>query len=198
MKNLNLGCFDQSIAGWVNTDITPHIFVAKVPGAAFLLRKLGKMTEERYQQHQRGVFDKVKYLNLAKSFPFDANSFDNAFSAHVFEHLYREQAVHCAREIHRVLKPGGIFRVSVPDLDRAVRQYDPSSPETLLKLIYESDQPRDKNRHHWMYNQHNMGRLLRDAGFSEVSCCQYQQGRGPELDKTDNRPDESLFMEGRK
>ena len=54
MRNLNLGCFDQSLDGWINTDITPHIFVAKVPGAARLIRSLGRMTAERYEQHQRG------------------------------------------------------------------------------------------------------------------------------------------------
>ncbi len=166
MKNLNLGCFDQSVDGWVNTDITPHIFVAKVPGAALLLRRLGRMTAERYEQHERGVFDHVKYLNLGRRFPFADDSVDNAFSAHVFEHLYRDHAVSCAREICRVLKPGGVFRVSVPDLDLAVSAYDTRKPEVLLDLIYESSQPDDKNRHHWMYNEHSMGRLLREAGFS--------------------------------
>ena len=198
MKNLNLGCFDQSVDGWVNTDITPHIFVAKVPGAALLLRRLGRMTAERYEQHQRGVFDHVKYLNLGKRFPFADDSFDNAFSAHVFEHLYRDHAVSCAREICRVLRPGGVFRVSVPDLDLAVSAYDTRKPEVLLDLIYESSQPGDKNRHHWMYNEHSMGRLLRDAGFSEINRCGFRQGLCPDLDKLDNRPEMSLFMEGTK
>jgi SAM-dependent methyltransferase len=198
MKNLNLGCFDQSVDGWVNTDITPHIFVAKVPGAALLLRRLGRMTAERYEQHQRGVFDHVKYMNLGKRFSFADDSFDNAFSAHVFEHLYRDHAVSCAREICRVLKPGGVFRVSVPDLDLAVSAYDTRKPELLLDLIYESSQPGDKNRHHWMYNEHSMGRLLRDAGFSRVHRCGFRQGLCPDLDKLDNRPEMSLFMEATK
>ena len=49
-----------------------------------------------------------------------------------------------------------------------------------------------------MYNEHSMGRLLRDAGFSEVDRCGFQQGRCPDLDKLDNRPEMSLFMEGTK
>ena len=28
---LHLGCFDRPIPGWVNTDITPHLFIARVP-----------------------------------------------------------------------------------------------------------------------------------------------------------------------
>ena len=34
---LHLGAFDCSQAGWVNTDITPHFFVAKIPGLAALI-----------------------------------------------------------------------------------------------------------------------------------------------------------------
>lgn len=195
MKNLHIGCFDRAIDGWINTDITPHIFVARVPAAATVLRRLGKMTAERYEQHQRGVFDDVRYLNLGKRFPFASGEIDNAFSAHVLEHLYREQARNCVAEVHRILKPGGVFRVSVPDLDWAVDNYDRKNPDALLKLIYESEQQYDKNRHHWMYNEHSMRALLLGAGFREAARCEYKQGRCPDLDRLDNRPEGSLFME---
>lgn len=193
---LNLGCFDRAIDGWINTDITPHIFIAKVPLVALALRRLGRITEERYQQHRAGIFDTLRYLDLGRPFPLRDNTVDYCFSAHVLEHLYREQAIRCVREVYRVLKPGGVFRVTVPDLDLAVAKYDSQDPDVLLKLVYESDQPRDKNRHHWMYNAHSMGRLLRSAGFALVERCAYRQGRCPDLDRLDNRPDVSLFMEG--
>jgi hypothetical protein len=37
--------------------------------------------------------------------------------------------------------------------------------------------------------------LLREAGFSEVQRCRYREGRCPDLDRLDNRPEETLFME---
>jgi hypothetical protein len=43
MPNLHLGCLDRPVDGWVNTDITPHIFVARIPLAARILRRLGAM-----------------------------------------------------------------------------------------------------------------------------------------------------------
>ena len=196
MKNLHLGCFDQAVDGWVNTDVTPHLFVARIPLAAVVLYRLGLMTRERYHQHRCGVFDGLRYLDLSKPFPFAAGEFDNAFSAHVLEHLYPGQAASCAREVCRVLKPGGVFRVTVPDLDRAVAAYDPGAPEPLLDLIYNAAQKRDKNRHHWMYTEQSLVRLLLGAGFSTAKRCQYRQGRCPDLDRLDNRPEDSLFVEG--
>jgi SAM-dependent methyltransferase len=192
---LHLGCFDRAIEGWVNTDVSPHTLIARVPGAAWVLRRLGRMTAERFEQHQRGVFAGVRHLDLTKRFRFENDTFDAAFSAHVFEHLYKRDAERCAAEVHRVLRPGGVFRVTVPDLHDAICNYDPKRPEVLLQLIYENTQPRDKNRHHWMYNEHSMRALLVAAGFSKVLRCAYREGTCPDIDRLDNRPVGTLFME---
>lgn len=132
MRNLNFGCTDQVVPGWVNTDITPHLLVALIPGAAWLVRRLGLMTAERYAQHGDGLFRRVRYLNLARPFPFPDGYFDNAFSANVLEHLYPEQARGCVCEVFRVLRPGGVFRVSVPDLEAAVHGFHARAPERFL------------------------------------------------------------------
>lgn len=196
MRNLHLGCLETGLPGWENTDITPHIFVTRIPGAARLLRSLSLMSRERYEQHRRGVFRRVRYLNAAKRFPYAAGTFDNVFSCHMLEHLYRNEAEGCVNEVYRVLKPGGVFRVIVPDLDIAVREYDGTHPEVFLEKIYVNTQRRDKNRHHWMYTAASLGALLSSAGFSKAELCTYRAGRCPDLDRLDSRPAESLFMEG--
>jgi SAM-dependent methyltransferase len=195
-RNLQLGCLASAPASWENTDVTPHIFVARIPGAARLLRSVGLMSAERYAEHRAGVFARIRYLNAAKRFPFQDQSFDNVFSCHMLEHLYRDEAEQCVREVRRVLKPGGVFRVVVPDLDLLVRAYDERHPEGLLQKVYENTQRFDKNRHHWMYTHSSMRELLQLAGFSHIERCSYQQGRCPDVDKLDSRPEESLFMEG--
>lgn len=196
MRNLHIGCLETGLPGWVNTDITPHIFIARVPGAARLLRGLSLMTRERYEQHRRGVFARVRYLNAAKHFPYSTGSFDNVFSCHMLEHLYRSEARNCVSEVYRVLKPGGVFRVIVPDLDIAVRDYDRTDPESFLEKIYVNTQRQDKNRHHWMYTAASLAELLLRSGFGKTQRCSYRIGQCPDLDKLDSRPDESLFMEG--
>lgn len=195
MRNLNLGGFSSGAPGWENTDITPHIFVARVPGAARVLRRLGLITSERYHEHRQGAYARTRYLNAARRFPYPDASFDNVFSSHMLEHLYKDQAERCVREVHRVLKPGGVLRIVVPDLDKLVRAYDETRPEAMLQKIYENTQPRDKNRHHWMYTASSLARVLADAGFSTIERVDYRRGRCPDLELLDNRPDESLFME---
>jgi predicted SAM-dependent methyltransferase len=195
MRNLNIGSLAEIASGWENTDITPHIFLAKVPGGARLMRALNLMTAERFDEHRRGIYARLRYLDATKRFPYPSDTFDNIFSCHMLEHLYRDDAVSCVREVYRVLKRGGVFRLIVPDLDLLVRRYDDKHPELMLQKIYENTQKRDKNRHHWMYTAASLSRLLGSAGFSTVERCAYRQGRCPDLELLDSRPDESLFME---
>lgn len=43
-------------------------------------------------------------------------SYDAAFASHVIEHLYFHEVSQALAEIHRVLVPGGIIKIAVPDL----------------------------------------------------------------------------------
>jgi predicted SAM-dependent methyltransferase len=61
--------------------------------------------------------------DLAKGIPFPADSADAIYLAAVFEHIRREDAASFLNEIYRVLKPGGIVRVGVPDLEKICRTY---------------------------------------------------------------------------
>lgn len=115
-QKLHLGCFDRVHPGWINTDITPHIHLARVPGLAFLLHKAGYLSDLRYKQHRSGIFRRIRYLDVSKRFPFPDGMFDYVYSSHMMEHLHREDALFCLREVHRVLKQGGVVRIVVPDL----------------------------------------------------------------------------------
>jgi SAM-dependent methyltransferase len=106
-QKLHLGCFAQIYDGWVNTDITPHIIISRVPGLAFVLFKIGLLPLQRFKQYQQGVFRKIRYLNVTKRFPYPDDTFDYLFSSHLLEHLYPDQASFCLKEIFRVLKRGG-------------------------------------------------------------------------------------------
>jgi SAM-dependent methyltransferase len=47
--------------------------------------------------------------------PFEDNYFDYVFSSNVIEHIPRSIYLHYLAEIHRVLKPGGLFAVGAPN-----------------------------------------------------------------------------------
>jgi SAM-dependent methyltransferase len=194
MRKLHFGCFDQIYEGWVNTDITPRSRIARIPFLPEILHNTGFISRERLEQHRQGIFKQIRRLDLTKRFPFKDGEFSAAFSSHVLEHLYHDQAAFALREVHRVLEPGGILRVAVPDLDKCISEYDPSNPDDFCAAIFESRQVREKNQHHWMYNESSLGTLLRNVGFSEVNRCDFKQGICPDVSIIDNRP-ESLFME---
>jgi SAM-dependent methyltransferase len=61
--------------------------------------------------------------DLKGPLPFEDCEFDAVYHSHLLEHLPKPQAPLLLRECHRVLKPGGVLRVVVPDLERITRLY---------------------------------------------------------------------------
>ena len=62
-------------------------------------------------------------LDLQKGLPLEDNSCRTVYHSHVLEHLPKNQAPDFIAECFRVLAPGGILRVVVPDLEGIARQY---------------------------------------------------------------------------
>jgi SAM-dependent methyltransferase len=89
--------------------------------------------------------------DLKQGIPFPDASFEVVYHSHVLEHFPRSAAAGFLRECNRVLRPGGILRVAVPDLEQIVRHY--------LALVDEGriDSPRWAADHEWilleMYDQ---------------------------------------------
>lgn len=61
--------------------------------------------------------------DLSKGIPFDDDQFDVVYHSQVLEHFAQEKAPAFVSECFRVLKPGGIMRVVVPDLESIVTEY---------------------------------------------------------------------------
>ena len=198
-RRLQLGAFDQVQEGWLNTDVTPHLFVARVPGLAWLLHRVGVIGADRYAAHRLGTFRRLSYLDVTKRFRFHDETFEAVYASHLLEHLDRDLAQQCLKEVHRVLRPGGILRIAVPDLDGVVGQYDPTDPDGFLAGLYDAHSRRRSRTslHRWMYNAKSLGELLRRVGFREVQRCEYRQGRCPDVEQIETRR-WSLFMEGLK
>lgn len=67
--------------------------------------------------------ENVKVHDLSMGIPFPNDSIDVVYHSHMLEHLDREVAPQFMDEALRVLKPGGLQRVVVPDLERLCREY---------------------------------------------------------------------------
>ena len=65
----------------------------------------------------------VTAVNLLNGIPFEDNYFDVVYHSQVLEHIPKNEATAFIKECNRVLKPGGILRVVVPDLENITREY---------------------------------------------------------------------------
>lgn len=85
----------------------------------------------------------VKAHNLLKGFPYETAQFEVVYHSQVLEHFPKEKAFDFLAECYRVLKPGGIIRVVVPDLENIVTEYlkylnkNLSNPTKLSEANYD-------------------------------------------------------------
>ena len=98
------------------------------------------------------------------SIPVPEASFDGVVCSEVFEHLF--EPLQAAREIHRILKPGGVVVATVPNfgyhawrLLAFLRAQVPSEPEVG---------DRYQGVHIRFFSKLMLKRLMRDAGFEEI------------------------------
>ncbi len=93
MRLLNLGCGMHHHQDWVNVDLRPTS-----PGV-------------------------MPYNLLGRALPFRSNVFDAVYHSHVLEHFPKHYAPLFLQECFRVIKPGGLIRIAVPDLERIAQLY---------------------------------------------------------------------------
>jgi predicted SAM-dependent methyltransferase len=118
-------------------------------------------------------------LDLRVPLPFDDGSADFIYNEHFLEHLTVAEGLRTLSEFRRVLKPNGVLRVAMPDLDDVVRQYfDPDwreqkwlhkygytyvkTPAELINLNFR------EWGHKYLYNREELKRRLMEAGFVTV------------------------------
>jgi SAM-dependent methyltransferase len=119
---LNVGCGTRMNSQWSNLDFSPYTFLAHHPKLSYILTRLRILSAERYARLQEVDPNIIRY-DTRKGLPFENATFDVVYHSHLFEHIDHDQASVFLRECYRVLKPDGILRVVVPDLQYLVCQY---------------------------------------------------------------------------
>ena len=80
----------------------------------------------------RADFDHIHSQDVT-TLPFEDNSCDLIYSSHLLEYFDRDEVVDVLREWRRVLKPGAILRLAVPDFEQLCNLY--KSGYSLEKVI---------------------------------------------------------------
>jgi len=196
---VNLGCGLAVAPGWINVDGSLNALVATLPRWVhpWAYRLTGARAYYSEAEYLRLLRDhRFVHHDLSRSLPFADGSVDFLYSSHFLEHLYRKDARHLLEESFRVLKPGGVARISIPDLEYAVSLYGKGEKERMLTAyFFVDDDDSYYARHKYMYDYEMIAAILGEIGFRDVCRCGFRQGRVPDLDLLDNREDESLFVE---
>ncbi len=99
------------------------------------------------------------------------------YTSHVLEHFGRKTHMDALREWRRVLAPGGVLRLAVPDFGAAAQLYLsgtlPRGIEDIRGLVCGGQ--RDKYDFHGMiFDEADLTKSLKDAGFSGVRSWDWQ------------------------
>lgn len=139
--------------------------------------------------------------------PYFPNEVDFIYHEHFIEHLPRPMADQLFKEAMRCLKPGGVMRVSTPDLATIVEDYTSNSPRELnekygLVGFTNNTQAEFINRsfrdweHKFIYDEEEFYVLGELAGFSSCNRVRYRDSIYPDLRNLECRPDfGDLIME---
>ena len=70
--------------------------------------------------------------NLLNGIPFKDDEIDVIYNSHLFEHFNKHNGINFIKECYRELKPNGILRIVVPDLEGIAKEYLLQLEKSLL------------------------------------------------------------------
>lgn len=108
---------------------------------------------------------------------FEDGETEIIYACHVLEHIPRPQVPDVLAEWRRVLKPGGILRLAVPDFAAVARLHGLGVPMQRLQGLLHGRQNASWNTHYQAYDWHLLCHLLSEAGFygfhKWIPCLEY-------------------------
>ena len=146
--------------------------------------------------------------DIRDGLPLLSDAFDYVVSIHALPEVPYDELVPVLQELRRVLVPGGVLRLSLPDLLKGVEAYRRGDRDYFLIPDEDARSLGAKlvTQLIWygysrtLYVPDFVEELLVKAGFSSVAHVQFGRTASafPEIVELDNREAESLFVEATK
>lgn len=143
--------------------------------------------------------------DILDGLPLEDDSIDYVVSIHALPELPLPAQVPALQELRRVLVPGGVLRLALPDLDRGIRAYQSGDASYFLVSDEEARSLGAKFVTHMLWHGYTrtlftadlVEELLGRAGFDDVRHCRHGETTSgfPDIVSLDNRERESLFVE---
>ena len=143
--------------------------------------------------------------DLRKPLPLAKAQVRFVYTEHFIEHIERDDAVRLFSHARKVMIPGGVLRVSTPNLVKLVDDYRAGQvvrmehggwfPETPCRMINEGMRMWG---HTFVYDENELVGLLIECGFKDIERVQWGESKHIELRNLESRPDFSdLILEAR-
>ncbi len=199
---VNLGSGLRVAAGWINLDGSLNALVATLPIWVKRLFYAHSGAREYYSRDQYlSVLANHRFCfrDLRRGIPLPDSSANCVYSCHFLEHLSKRDGGQLIVEVFRILRPGGLVRLVVPDLATVIGMYATGERDRMLGEFFFVDRDASElARHGYLYDFDALRTLLADAGFAEINRVDFRQGLMPDLEILDDQPAVSLFVEARK
>jgi SAM-dependent methyltransferase len=186
MLYVQYGCGLSAPKEWKNFDASPSLKIQRIP-------ILGKLLQNKMDI----IFpSNVCSGNIIKGLPVKNNSCDGLYCSHVLEHLSLQDFRIALKNSYNILKPEGIFRLVVPDLEIAAREYldrvehgDSNANFHFMEATTLGLKSRPKgiksilsfllgnSKHLWMWDKESLSVELKTAGFVNIRQCEFNDSR---------------------
>jgi SAM-dependent methyltransferase len=173
---------------WVNFDASPRLRLERMQLVKAIVRiSVGML-----------FAPDVRYGDIVAGLPIPDAVAAGVYCSHVLEHLPRADIAVALLETKRILRPGGTFRLVIPDLYWRAQQYvtavqaaDPHAADRFLDSCMLGTRSKAQgfleiasrhyslNAHKWMYDFAIMRDLLQTAGFIGIRRCQLGDSPDP-------------------
>jgi len=172
---MQFGCGTTAPDGWLNFDAGPAFWLqSRLP---FLKPLLAKKGFPVYPKN-------ITYGDVILGLPIQPQSLEAVYSSHVLEHLSLDEFRTAIRNVHAYLRPGGTFRMVLPDLEQLIKSYvqDGTSEAAPIFMresyLGETASPRGlraipvalfgRSKHLWMWDYKSIEVELANAGFTSI------------------------------
>lgn len=189
MTYLQYGCGLSAGEGWVNFDSSPTLRLQKLPVVGGIATRSLKLV--RFPSA-------VRFGDIRDGLLAPENSCAGIYASHVLEHLSFEDFRTALRHTFTMLRPGGLFRMIVPDLEVRARLYlerlsagSVTANNFFMEGSHLGSRTRGRDivsrvrdqlgnsKHLWMWDERSLRSELEMARFVSIRRCDHNDSADP-------------------